>query len=147
MAKDIHFQGVPQSDVTGFKIFTFGYQTALKVDGAQSLVNRWAKTFVTPKGSDPLYPDEGTIFGSLYGANISQQADIKDIVFVAISDANTQVKAQDIEGMHPQSERLQSASLLSYTPSPSTAGFEVWIKIVNQAGVQANLKFDTGVPR
>ena len=147
MAKDIHFQGVPQSDVTGYKIFTFGYETALKVDGAQSLVNRWAKTFVTPKGSDPLEPNAGTVFGSLYGANVSQQADIQDIVFLAISDANTQVKAQDIVSMHPPEERLQSAALITYSPSPETAGFEVWIKIVNQAGTKANLRFDTGVPR
>jgi hypothetical protein len=54
---DIHFQPVPASEVTGNKVFTFGFVSALKVSGLQALVNRWVKTFMTPLGSDPLHPN------------------------------------------------------------------------------------------
>ena len=129
---DIHFQPVPADEVKGFKCFEFGFEAALKVSGPQALVNRWVKTLMTPKGSDPLYPSEGTAFGRLVGSNMtSVTTDIQDLVNMSVEDANEQVRQQDIEGFFPDNERLLSAEILEFTQV--TAGFEVWVKIKNMA--------------
>lgn len=130
---DIHFQPVPSDQVSGFKCFEFGFKAALKVTGFQALINRWVKTFMTPKGSDPLYPSEGTAFGNLVGASVSKITnDLRDAVCMAIEDANEQVRIQDVEGFMSDTERLGNATLLNFVQSAS--GIEVWVLIKNAAG-------------
>lgn len=132
---DIHFQPVPPDEVHGFKTFEFGYRAALKVKGPQSLVNRWVKTLMTPKGSDPLRASYGTAFGNLPGSNISGKSpDVADVVNMAIQDANEQVMQQDIAGLYPDNERLLSAELITIEISEAGDGFNVWVRINNVAG-------------
>lgn len=130
---DIHFQPVAAGSVHGFKCFEFGFQAALKVRGAQALVNRWVKTLMTPLGSDPLDPTAGTNFGNLVGSNFGAiSSDIQDLVVMAIEDASDQVREQDLQGYFADDEKLQSAELLDFVEV--TAGFEVWVLIKNVAG-------------
>lgn len=130
---DIHFQPVPAAEVRGYKCFEFGYKAALKVKGPQALVNRWVKTLMTPLGSDPLAPSEGTSFGGLIGGNIgSVSVNLQDLISIAFQEANAQVKAQDIEGYFPDSERLQSAELMDFAEAAD--GIVVWVLIKNVAG-------------
>ena len=132
---DIHFQPVPASEVFGFKTFEFGYKAALKVKGPQALVNRWVKTLMTPRGSDPLYTSEGTAFWNLPGSNITDVSnDLSDAVNLSIQDANDQVHQQDIAGLFPDNERLLNAELLNFQPNSSGDGFDVWVRIRNVAG-------------
>lgn len=141
---DIHFQPVPSAEVFGFKTFEFGYRAALKVKGPQSLVNRWVKTLMTPKGSDPLYTSEGTAFGNLPGSNITNVSnDLSDAVNLAIQDANDQVHQQDIAGLFPDNERLLNAELLNFQPNSSGDGFNVWIRIRNVAGESITFRLIT----
>lgn len=130
---DIHFQPVPSSQVRGYKTFTFGFKAALKVKGPQSLVNRWVKTVMTLKGSDPLDPSYGTALPNLMGANVSNvTTEVKDVLVLAMDDASAQVRQQDIAGLYSDDERLQSAILYDFTPSED--GFQVWVEIRNMAG-------------
>jgi len=133
MAKyDVHFQPVPASEVKGFKCFEFGFEAALKVSGPQALVNRWVKTLMTPKGSDPLDPTYGTVFGRLVGSNIpGVNTDIQDLVSIAVDDANEQVRQQDVAGFFPDNERLLSAEIIDFVEGAD--GFEVWVRIKNMA--------------
>ena len=135
---DIYFQPVPPERVSGFKCVEFGFTAALKVTGFRSLITRWLKTLLTPIGSDPLYPEEGTEVGNLIGANISQlSTEIQDSVALGVIQANEQVKAQDLEGLYDDDERLQSAEIDRYVEAP--AGFEVWIAIENMAGTRLSI--------
>jgi len=130
---DIHFQPVPAEETSGYKCFEFGYQAALKVKGPQALVNRWIKTLMTPLGSDPLYPTEGTSFGGLIGGNIGKASvNLQDLIAIAFQEASSQVRAQDIEGYFPDNERLQSAELMDF--AESVDGIVVWVLIKNVAG-------------
>lgn len=130
---DVHFQPVPSAETYGYKCFEFGFAAPLKVRGFQALVNRWVKTFMTPLGSDPLYRDLGTPFGNLVDANISDlSGEVRDIVNMAVQDANDQVKEQDLVGMFSDNERLLSAEVIEYVEG--VAGFEVWVEIKNVAG-------------
>jgi hypothetical protein len=133
---DIHYQPVPVADVSGTKIFTFGFTSALKVEGLQFLVNRWVRVFMTPRGSDPLEPEFGTDFGSLVGTNVPKSAkgSIIDIVAMAIDDASEQVQAQDTKAGYNESESLDQANLLRFSPTSSGDGFEAWVEIKNKAG-------------
>jgi len=130
---DIHFQPVSPDETHGFKCFEFGFKAALKVKGPQALVNRWVKTLMTPLGSDPLYPERGTTLSNMVGGNISSiSIDLRDLVTMAIEDANEQVKEQDLEGYFADDERLQSAELMEFEESAD--GFVVWVLIKNVAG-------------
>lgn len=133
MPYDIHFQPIPPSEVKGYKVFTFGFKAALKVEGPQSLVNRWVKTFMTPKGSDPLDNAAGTNFAEMIGANVTKiTEELKDVTILSITDANEQVKKQDIEGLFPDDSRLMSATLLDFVQT--TDGIELWVEIKTMSG-------------
>jgi hypothetical protein len=141
MSYDIHFQPVPAEEALGTRIFTFGFRATLKVQGAQALVNRWVKTFMTPKGSNPLDLEEGTAFGRMVGSNINAyHQGIEDVILLSIEDANDQVRKQDLDGLFPEDERLSNATL--FVPPDNyqidmKAGrdfVELWVRIVNVAG-------------
>jgi hypothetical protein len=133
---DIHYQPVPVDEVRSTKIFTFGFKSALKVEGMQALVNRWVRVLMTPRGSDPLDEAFGTDFGNLVGTNIPKTAkgSLLDIVTMAIDDANEQVQEQDKNAMYEESESLDQANLLRFSPTSGGDGFEVWVEIQNKAG-------------
>jgi phage baseplate assembly protein W len=133
---DIHYQPVPVADVRGTKVFTFGYVSALKVEGLQFLVNRWVRVFMTPRGSDVFEPSLGTDFGSLVGTNVPKSAkgSVIDVVAMAIDDANEQVKIQDKEARYSESESLSQANMLRFSPTAGGDGFDVWVEIKNKAG-------------
>ncbi len=130
---DIHFQPVPAGSVFGLKCFEFGFKSALKVKGPQSLVNRWVKTLMTPLGSDPMAPSEGTSFSNLLGANVGGiSVNLEDLVAIAFDEASTQVREQDLSGFFPDNETLQSAELMQFQEAAD--GFVVWVLIKNVAG-------------
>jgi len=142
MPHDIHFQPImPPEDQHGFKSFTFGFTAALKINGPQALVNRWVKTFMTPKGSDLLHPDYGTDFGNLAGSNIVNDfTTLQDTVIMAIDDANDQVRRQDESAVLDSSEALDSATLGQFIPITGGDGFNLWVVINNKAGQNLPLK-------
>jgi len=132
---DIHFQPAAPEEQHGTRVFTFGFKASLKVAGPQALVNRWVKTLMTPKGSNPLDKAEGTAFGNLIGSNVSRRhRDVEDVLLLSIEDANEQVKRQDLIGMFPANERLVNATLLENEGRTWEDGFEIWVRIVNVVG-------------
>lgn len=143
MAKyDIHFQPVPADQVLRNRCMEFGYAAPLKVSGFQSLINRWTKTLLTPRGSNPLQREEGTNFSNLQGANIaSVTTGVRDLVALEIESANEQVREQDVEGFRPDNERLQSGELQQFVQS--TTGFDVWVKLTNSAGEEVSFRVMT----
>lgn len=138
---DIHFQPTPASETHGGKVFTFGFVSALKVWGLQSLVNRWAKTFMTPVGSDPLHPESGTSFATLIGVNINQDnPDIEDAVVLAIDDTNEQLIEQESKGGYPTNESLGYAKLTALAYDPVTSSVGIWVEISNKLNESLTLK-------
>lgn len=133
---DIHYQPVPVSEVRSTKVFTFGFQSAKKVEGLQALVNRWVRILMTPRGSDPLELNAGTDFGTLVGTNIPKSArgSLLDVVAMAIDDASEQVKEQDKNMLYNESESLDQVNLLRFQVNTAGDGFDVWVEIINKAG-------------
>jgi hypothetical protein len=130
---DLHIQPVRQDRVYGYKCFEFGYASPLKVTGFQALINRWVKTFLTPKGSDYLHPEAGTEFGWLPGSNLDgANADVQDVVQMAIEEATAQVKENDIRFFNEPDSQLHQVELLEITSGADSV--EVWVAIENVAG-------------
>lgn len=128
---DIHFQLAPPAEQSGGKLFTFGFKSAVGVRGPQKLVNRWIKTLLTPKGSDPYDARFGTGFMGLQGSNLSYR-DVVDAVALFVEDCNTQVRAGDRQAPLPDDERLQSATLEEVVDTGD--GFVIYIHLRNVAG-------------
>jgi len=139
---DIYFKPITADAVRGYKCFEFGYAAALKVKGLNALVNRWVKTFMTPKGSDMLYPSEGTNFSNLLGSNISQRNGVvDDLILLAVEEANDQVIQQDFDGLYALEEQLQSATLIDL--KPGIDGVDVWVQIQNKADSSVSVRVAT----
>ena len=139
---DVHFQPVSADQTYRAKAFTFGFKTSLKVTGFQALVNRWAKTFMTPKGSDLLHPSEGTTFASLINANAprNQISQVQDVIIISIDDANAQIHAQDLVGVYTPDEMLQTAHMVGYQSTATGESVDVWVEITNLAGTSLTLR-------
>jgi hypothetical protein len=138
---DIHFQPTAANETYSNKVFTFGFISSLKVWGLQALVNRWAKTFMTPVGSDPLHPDTGTSFAALIGVNVNQDnPDIEDAVVLAIDDTNEQLTEQESNGAYPTNESLGYAKLTAIAYDPTSSSVSIWVEISNKLNESLTLK-------
>ena len=103
------------------------------VTGFQALINRWMMTFMTPKGSHPLKPDEGTKFPFLIGSNVSEIAALEAVVSECVEDAALQVQVVDsVSLLLTPAERLQRAQLLRFNAVDATS-IEFWVEITNEA--------------
>jgi len=138
---DVHFQLLSEAEqtVSGGRVFSFGFTTALGVKGPQKLVNRWLKCLCTLKGTDLLSPTYGTGFPELIGSNVSQQQDVIDAMALFIEDCNDQITAFDQKKFPPQDERLASAVLTSVIPR-GDSDYDIYVAMKNAAGVVLNVK-------
>jgi hypothetical protein len=103
------------------------------VTGFQALINRWMMTFMTPKGSHPTKPNEGTKFPFLIGSNVAEIAALEAVVAECVDDASTQVRAvDDVSPLLTSAERLQTAQLLRFNAIDATS-IEFWVEIINEA--------------
>jgi hypothetical protein len=138
---DIHFQPTAVSETYSNKVFTFGFTSALKVQGLQFLVNRWVKTFMTPVGSDPLSPESGTSFAALIGVNINQNnPDIEDAVVLAVDDTNEQLAEQENISSYSAEESLGYAKLAILRYDPASSSVNIWIELSNKLNQTITLK-------
>jgi hypothetical protein len=135
---DLHFQGVDEAELEGFKFFTRGFSRTVAVRGINKLLNFWTKMFLTPKGSVPTNLEEGTEFASLFGSNIVSMQALRDCVRLAINDCNDQIfeiqraTAPDID------ETLKTAVLISFD-QVSADRIDVYIGITNAEDQEATI--------
>ena len=144
MSFDIHFQPIPVDlQRGGGTLFTFGFKSAVGVQGPQKLINRWVKCFLTPAGSDPYDPAIGTGFANLIDSNMSNFQDVRDAVALFIDDCNAQIFAWDRQYLPPSNEQLLNATLTQITPTATGDGFDAWVKIQNAANDTAVIQLPT----
>jgi PKD repeat protein len=74
---------------------SFGlYDVPMKITGIQKVAQHFLKVLMSSKGSDPFYPERGTLFPGLHvGSNItSNNAELMNDLREAVSDASQQVR-------------------------------------------------------
>lgn len=135
MAKyDIHVEGVPPDEVVAQRCFTFGnYRRVLAVQGVQKMVNRFARCFMTPVGSDLSDATYGTTLAALFLGNISAD-DLSNVAAQAVADSEQKIREYDSQNGAPDSERLASATIDDIQVDPSGAGVTVIVTLKNAAG-------------
>lgn len=130
---DLHIQLIDPSQQVYGSNFSFGLESPILVTGFQSLINRWMKTFMTPKGSHPVRRQEGTEFPYLIGSNVRDLGSLEATVAEHIDDANQQVVAVDrISPLLTKNQRLRSGALKQFNVV-GTSGIEFWVELTNQA--------------
>lgn len=127
---DLYFQGKKQEETHGFKFFTSGFDRSIGVRGLWKLTLQWLKRFMTTKGSDPLRPEEGTEFPNLFGSNIVNMFDVRDVILLAIEDCNAQMLTVQ-QQTQPDQDELFLTAVLSKFEFLGDDGFEVWITVSN----------------
>lgn len=115
--------------------YTFGYRKALGIKGFQKLINKWAKCFLTPEGTDLSDRSYGSPFPNLIGSNITTREDVVELVQIAVD--KTTSKIQEYQAANPPEddrEILDDAELESVVFDATGTGIEVFVRIRNQAG-------------
>jgi hypothetical protein len=115
--------------------YQFGYTKPIAIKGFQKLINKWAKCFLTPEGTDLSDRTYGSPFPNLIGSNITSREDVSDVVQIAVDKTN--VKIQEYQAADPPEdprEILDDAELESIVFDTAGTGVEVYIRIRNQAG-------------
>ena len=133
MSFDLYFQPKEEANITGFKIFTSGFNRSIAVRGPWKLLTQWLKRFMTTKGSDPLRPDEGTDFPNLIGSNVTSISDIRDIVLLSIQDCNDQVYSIQ-ETVPPDEDEQLDVAVLDDIQTGGEDTVVMYISISNVAG-------------
>lgn len=130
---DFYFQPKEEENITGFKMFTSGFNRSIAVRGPWKLICQWLKRFMTIKESDPLRPDEGTDFGKLVGANITSIADIRDVLLLSVQDCNEQIYAiQDVT--QPDVDEALDVAVLDDVVVTAADALDAYVTISNIAG-------------
>lgn len=131
----VKFKGTfPEGEIS------FGlYDVPMKITGVQKVCQVFLKTLLTGKGSDPFYPQKGTLFGNLTaGANIVPNdarflSDVKD----SVRDASSQVKSSLNVNTTDTSSALDSVEILGV--DQISEGLVLYLKLTTLAGEFASV--------
>lgn len=110
------------------------YDVPMKITGLQKVVQVFLKILLTTKGSDPFYPDRGTLFPEMtVNANtlIDDNALISDITD-AIQDGATQVRSALNINTTDLSSTLDTVDILGIDRVPE--GIFLYLQIKTLAG-------------
>ena len=130
---DIFIEPLPRAKQTAGRIFTFSYAKTVGIKGPRKLAMRFLKCLLTPKGSDLMDSEYGTIFPDLINSNYGDINDVLGQIRMAVSDCADQVKALDESAGLPSRERLSSATITK-SQATDTDGVDVYVTLTNQAG-------------
>lgn len=130
---DLYIQGVPESEISGFRFLTRQFDRTIAVRGMDKLVIKWMHIFLTPKGTDPTNLDRGTEFTRLIGSNIASAQDVRDVVTLTIEDANKQIFDLQRVTTTAADETLRNAVLEAFVRNAEDR-FDVTVRITNVAG-------------
>lgn len=136
---DIHIQIINPDEQTFGEVLTFDFADVITVTGFQALMNRWLKTFLTPKGTDPVDKSRGTEFAYLRGSNVSGKLSLQPLLTEYVEDASAQVRAADRKSPKlPPESRLRTAAIIQIVELDKTR-VEFWVELTNDAGLRMNV--------
>ena len=138
MSFDLYFM----SNSDAAKPFSFGYVSAVGVNGLLKMVNRWTKCLLTRKGSDAFSRNEGTTFVNMTGSNVSDTQDVFDLATLAIEDCNTQIRAFDQRAALTAEERFSSAAITRIERIDASR-YDIWVTVKNSTGQTAAVSLPT----
>ena len=125
-------EGYPQGQLY-FKFET----TPRKITGIQKIAQLFLKLLFTTKGTDLLYPSQGTNFNEFVnGANMQlDDTELTNMIYGAINDAENQVKYSMNGPSYDTASQLDRVEILGFNHSLETISLYIWI--VTLAGDKA----------
>lgn len=129
MSYDIHYQGTEGADT---KPITFGYTATISVRGVQKMINRWVKCLLTPRGSDPFAPAEGTGYTALIGINVADTRDLVDALNIILQDCDDQMRGWDRKNL-PAADEIFGSSKLQQVIDLGGGRYDIWVLVQNAA--------------
>lgn len=133
---DVHIEGVPPDEVVGPRCFTFGNYPRGKiyaVSGVQKLVERFARCFMTPIGTDLSDSTYGTTLAGLFLGNVSAE-DLSTVAAQAVADTEQKLREYDSQNGVPDDERLSSSTIDDVQVDPEGKGVMITVTLKNAAG-------------
>jgi phage baseplate assembly protein W len=106
----------------------------------------FAKNLLTPLGTNPLDPDDGSELPSLIGSNVTL-TDARDIIVMAVAKVVDRIRTTQTTQNIPNDERLADASVIQFVDIPDGPGIAAQIYIRNVTGVGLNFLIPTLVAR
>lgn len=146
MAYDVYIQLVPAAAYTGMKFYSFGQTRSLGVRGLTKLVTLFAKNLLTPLGTNPIDPDDGTDLPGLIGSNTTLD-DARDIIILAVAKVADRIRSVQTSQDIDNDERLADASVTDFVEIPDSSGVAAQIYIRNVAGIGLNFLIPTMTAR
>lgn len=91
------------------------YDVPMKISGLQKVAQYFLKNLLTSKGSDPFYPNKGTILPSLMtGSNLLENdSEIISDVVTAVNDASDQTRSSLNVSMIDPTSTLDSVQVIA----------------------------------
>lgn len=131
---DLHFEGVPISEVQGSRCLTFGeYDKTLGVRGIQKMVNRFTKCMLTPIGTDLSDPEYGTPLSAAFLGNVDPKT-VYSLASRSVTAAEAKIREYDTEYEVPDTERLSQVRINNIYVDESGLGVVVDVTLKNAAG-------------
>jgi hypothetical protein len=132
VAFDIHYEAA--STPKGLRIITFGaYPTVLGVEGAQKMVNRFVKCFLTPRGSDVSDLDYGTQLAGVIGGTVDFSM-VYAYAVAAVNDTTQKIQEYDTLSELPDDERLAGAGIEEVQVRSADRSVTLRLRLTNVAG-------------
>jgi hypothetical protein len=136
---DLHFDLVDPMMQSLEGNFAIDPRRPTGISGPQKVVNRFMKTFLTTKGSDPLHRNAGTDFPSLLDGNINNPSDVEPDVITYIEDVVEQMREIDQESKWlTADEKIETAVLTQFNATGSNT-FEIYITITTVSGARVGV--------
>lgn len=130
---DVNIQVVPAAQYDGMGFYSFGQTRSLGVRGINKLVNVFAKYLLTPTGTNPIDPTEGTQLANLIGSNVTV-SDAQEVLQISVEATVEAIRAfQAGRSDVPDDERLASVEITQFLLIEEAPGFAAQVLIRNVA--------------
>lgn len=131
---DIYLEILPEEDVQGIKVISFGEQPTKFMIGFYKTILHFVKCLLTEVGSDIGDSTYGTALGGMIGGNAGDVASLRDIAILSVSQATDKIKEyQSLLLDKPKVEILSSVEVTSFDQIGADE-FNMNLRLRNAAG-------------
>jgi hypothetical protein len=134
MAKDLYISYFLEDRPNQPNYFGFGFDTPRAVEGVTKVLMAFLKDLFTARGSDIYDQDTGTVLPNLIGGNIQEVDDAEDLIFLALDQAEQNVKRYQSNQDLPQEERLRTVTLIEVAQLDGEDGVSARFSLTSVSG-------------
>lgn len=143
MAYDLYVVVKSPDLTTNLKIFSFGTDRVVGVQGFYATILKWTKCLFTAVGTDLHDPDYGTLLGGMVDSGVVMLPDLQDAVTDSVNQATATIKKYQNASHPPDDERLAAATVTKLAVNGNSV--DLYVTLTNVSGTALTLTVPTGV--